>query len=172
MLSLACGIGRYSSPEELWADAMRLLDNGTVHPIQWLRNSVPDTQEAMQNYHKQLSDLILDGASWDLVLPAHVFADAGGMAVLPLTVVGFQAKTAYSAGTEQPMTTCWREISKVRLLEVVRSVLVGGRGLMTNTELPHIIVHPSLRDQTVKQLVSEPWFLSKSSVGLHLVVGL
>lgn len=123
------------------------------HPTQWLRSTVPDQAEPMQNYGFQLANAIGGLVDWDQALPEQVFAEGGGTAIIPLTMVGFQEKSHHGAGAEAAMTTCWREHSKVRLLEVVHSVMLGGRGLSTSTELPHVVVHPSMRDVPFKNLV-------------------
>jgi len=137
-----CVSARYADIEELYADVLRLL--GDQHPIDWVRECVAES------YFEGCRRLFGGLVDWDMQLPEKVFANRGGVAEVPLTMVAFGEFVVGPDGKH--MSTCWKEVSKCRLMSVLRRTIVGGKGLDTNTELPALVVSPDMQRRNLSDL--------------------
>ena len=83
---------------------------------------------------------------WEAEVPARAFDPSNKKGVImevPLTVAAYAETVnmeANESGGVSSMDTCWKAVSRVRLLAVMHRCIVGGKGLETNSEVPTLIV--------------------------------
>ena len=156
---------RYANVEEVWADMLGELKG--EHPTTWLRvTGFPPGTEA--NYSALLARKLADlcGDVYGEPLPADVFEDPDGQVVaVPLCAVGYQEKTMVGATT---MDTCWRQQSKIRLVEVMKRVMLDGRGVVTTNECPTLVASADYRGRPLADL---PLSFAHGSGSTRLMAG-
>ena len=90
------------------------------------------------------------GEAYKMPLPDDVFEDDGQVVMIPLVAVGYQAKTQVGAAS---MDTCWRQQSKIRLVQVMKKAVLDGRGIVTSNECPTLVASADFRGKPVAELV-------------------
>lgn len=134
----------YTSIVDVWEDIKNIL--GGSHPIDWVRS--PDRGPA-DNYYDGCRRLweVLPPGSVDMgrQLPDSVLTKHGGIIAVPVTFAAYAERVG-------EMTTCWKEVSKVRCLRVLERIFVGGKGLETDTDLPMLVVQEHFRGKTLDEL--------------------
>lgn len=123
--------GGYTTAAELWADIMDFMQDD--HPVNWIR-LLPS-----RNYHELLLALLRPAGGWHTPVPDEAFSadnKRGLMMEVPISVVAFQ-ETVDMGGVF--MDTCWKTVSKVRVLDVMHRCLMGGKGLETDAEVPTLV---------------------------------
>ena len=74
------------------------------------------------------------------------------MGEVPLTVVAYAETVSMADDGSVTMDTCWKDVSRVRLLSVVHRCIVGGKGLETRTEIPTLVVSSAWSGRPVRDL--------------------
>ena len=74
------------------------------------------------------------------------------MGEVPLTVVAYAETVSMADDGSVTMDTCWKDVSRVRLLSVVHRCIVGGKGLETRTEIPTLVVSCAWSGRPVRDL--------------------
>lgn len=87
---------------------------------------------------------------WEMKLPEKVFTKQGGVVEVPLTLVAFNESVVGPDGSQ--LATCWKDISKCRLMSVIQRTIVGGKGLDTSVDLPSLVVSMDMNGRRLADL--------------------
>jgi hypothetical protein len=133
----------YANVAEVWEEILGIL--GSDNPIDWVRSA---DRGHIDNYFDgsvMLWEKLNIPVRWDVTLPNECLTKQGSIIALPLTFAAFQERVG-------GMETCWKQVSKVRCMDVLKRIFMGAKGLETDAELPTLVVQPEFATMPLKEL--------------------
>ncbi len=100
----------YADVEDVWSDIVGIL--GSEHPVEWVRSTTRGHRDNYFDGCVKLWERLQATVDWEKVFPAACLTKQGGIVSLPLTFAGFEERIG-------DLETCWKQVSKVRCMDVL-----------------------------------------------------
>jgi hypothetical protein len=133
----------YADVEDVWSDIVGIL--GSEHPVEWVRSTTRGHRDNYFDGCVKLWERLQATVDWEKVFPAACLSKQGGIVSLPLTFAALEERIG-------DLETCWKQVSKVRCMDVLKRIFVGGKGLETDVELPTLVVQMEFADKPLREL--------------------